>query len=77
MAAYLQRAQAALLNGELGALGMCFVDKEGIPAFFFLNEPVEPILQPALDNLTHLYKNNQLFRARVTAPKNNRSYRSH
>lgn len=77
MATYIERILGALLNGHLDAVGMCCVDKKGVPAFFFLNEPEAPILKPAIDSLSHLYANNQKFRARITAPKNNRSYRHH
>jgi len=66
-----------LLEGQLAGIGLCAVDVDGDPAFFYLNKSEEPVLRPALNKLMGLYEAGQQFKGRTTAPKTNRSYLEH
>ena len=66
-----------LLEGKLTGIGVCAVDTKGEPCFFYLNKPEQPVLRVAMNRLMGLYEAGQNFKTKCTAPKTNRSYRSH
>jgi len=67
----------SLLDGQLSGIGICAVDNDGDPCFFYLNKKDEPVLRPALNRLLGLYEAGQQFKSLTNAPKTNRSYLVH
>lgn len=66
-----------LMNGELAGIGVCAVNTDGDPSFFYLNKVEEPVLRPVLSRLLGLYEAGQRFKKLQNAPKENRSYLVH
>lgn len=67
----------AMLNGHLAGIAVCAVTHKGKDAFFYLNKSDSPVLTRPLSKLIGLYQMSQTMKQRTTAPKMNRSYRSH
>ena len=66
-----------LLSGKIAGIAVCAVNTKGEDAFFYLNKAEEPVLHRTISKLVGLYQSNQEFGRLTTAPKTNRSYRSH
>jgi len=66
-----------MMSGRIDGIAVCAVDKDGEPAFFYLNKPDGPVLRPALNKLHGLYEANRRMTERMNAPKTNRSYLEH
>ncbi|KKN55443.1 hypothetical protein LCGC14_0582130 [marine sediment metagenome] len=77
VARHLDGLMGDLLSGNLDGIGVCAIRKNGEPAFFYLNQPEEPVLRPALNRLLGLYESNMQFKKLITAPRENRSYLTH
>ncbi len=77
MAHSIDRIVDRLMEGQLTAVGLCAVDVDGDPAFFYLNTPEEPVLRPALNKLMGLYEAGMQFKKQTNAPRTNRSYLEH
>ena len=76
MAHHIDGLLADLIAGQLEGIGVCAVNKNGDPAFFYLNKPEEPVLRPVLNRLLGLYEAGRQFKG-DNAPRTNRSYLVH
>lgn len=66
-----------MMGGELNAIGLAAINKEGEHSCFYINSGPEGSLSGPLEQLRVMYETNQAFRRLDNSPLNNKSYRSH
>ncbi len=66
-----------MLQGEMDGLAICAINKHGQESCFYINSADGDVLSKPIERLRVMYETNRSFGRLDTAPKTNRSYRSH